>query len=279
MEPVSAADLYLDLMKRVLTRSGFPEPVFVRPSGWKRRLTQPVQDVLGRRGYALVSGPRADASIWSNSFHQAETMIGLGRLDNVQECVETVITDGIPGDLIETGVWRGGASIFMRAVLAAYEVTDRIVWAADSFEGFPTQGSRRHSQDRGTDFTGGLGAEVLAVDLATVKQNFARYGLLDDQVRFLAGWFSETLPIAPIEQLAVIRLDGDMYESTWDALDVLYPKLSPGGFVIVDDYRTFAGCREAVDTYRTQHEITDPIREIDDHAVYWQRGPVEAPRP
>jgi O-methyltransferase len=88
-------------------------------------------------------------------------------------------------------------------------------------------------------------ARELAVSLEQVKANFDRYGLLDDQVRFLKGWFRDTLPVAPIERLAVLRLDGDMYESPMDTLVNLYPKLSEGGYVIVDDYGAIPACRQA----------------------------------
>jgi len=112
---------------------------------------------------------------------------------------------------------------------------------------------------------------VLGVDEKSVRENFDRYGLLDDQVRFLPGWFSETLPAAPIERLSVLRLDGDLYESTLDAMNPLYPKLSPGGYVIIDDYLV-PGCRAAVDEYRAEHGITDPIERIDRWSVYWRRS-------
>lgn len=79
--------------------------------------------------------------------------------------------------------------------------------------------------------------------LEEVQENFRRYNLLDDQVQFLKGWFCDTLPTAPIEKLAVLRLDGDLYESIMDGLNALYDKVSPGGFIIVDDYGDFEPCR------------------------------------
>ncbi len=105
-----------------------------------------------------------------------------------------------------------------------------------------------------------------------MKANFERYGLLDDQVRFLKGWFRETLPKAPIERLAIVRLDGDMYESTLDGLVNLYPKLSVGGYLIVDDYGAVSGCRQAVLDYRERLGITDEIIPTDWTAVYWRRS-------
>ena len=112
----------------------------------------------------------------------------------------------------------------------------------------------------------------LAVSVDEVKANFERYGLLDDQVRFLKGWFKDTLPATPIKQLAVARLDGDMYESTMDALGALYPKLSPGGYLIVDDYGAVPACRQAVEDYRTKMGIKEPVQDIDGLGAYWQRA-------
>jgi O-methyltransferase len=194
-------------------------------------------------------------------------MIGLRRMDNIQMCIEQVLSDQVPGDLIETGVWRGGATIFMRAVLAAYHITDRVVWVADSFEGLPTPDVEKYP----VDAIWLPAASKLAVSVEEVSRNFAAYGLLDSQVKFMKGWFKESLPNAPITQLAVLRLDGDLYESTWDILSALYNKVAPGGFVIVDDY-VIASCREAITDYRTKYNIHEPIQKIDEFGVYWRRG-------
>jgi len=90
-------------------------------------------------------------------------------------------------------------------------------------------------------------------------------------VRFLKGWFRDTLPAAPIGKLALLRLDGDLYESTRDALHALYGKLSPGGFLLVDDYGDFPPCRKAVDEFRAEHRIDAPIVEVDWSGVYWRK--------
>ena len=196
-------------------------------------------------------------------------MIGSSRLENLQFCVEDVIRNRVPGDLIETGVWRGGACILMRAVLQAHAVFDRQVWVADSFEGLPSPDAENYPYDEGLDLSV---YRELAVSLEKVKENFRRYALLDDRVRFLKGWFKDSLPNASIDSLAVMRLDGDTYESTMDAISVLYPKLSPGGFCIVDDYEAFPDCQRAVDEYRDQHQIRDEIIPIDRAAVFWKRS-------
>jgi Macrocin-O-methyltransferase (TylF) len=197
----------------------------------------------------------------------AETMIGIKRLDNLQFCVEDVLKNDVAGDLIETGVWRGGAAIFMRAILKAYGITDRNVWVADSFQGLPVPDPEKYAADANDNLHQ---ATFLQVPLEEVMANFEKYDLLDDQVRFLKGWFKETLPTAPIRTLAVLRVDGDMYESTMDALTSLYPKLSVNGYVIIDDY-TLKGCHQAVHDFREKHLISDQIRDIDGSGVYWQR--------
>jgi O-methyltransferase len=154
-----------------------------------------------------------------------------------------------------------------RAVLRAHNITDRIVWCADSFEGMPVPQAKDNAISGSADFSV---RDYLAVSLEQVKANFARFGLLDDQVSFLKGWFSDTLPTAPIEQLSLLRLDGDLYQSTMGARTNLYKKVTKGGYVIVDDYNSWGGCRAAVDEFRKQTNIPSPIHNIDAHAVMWR---------
>src|SRR5215472_3797697 len=273
-----AAEMYLDLLKKALTRFAFPETckkVESRREIRRKRLTwlfyPLVRPLLAKdRVDLFVESPfdpaaRIEGKDWPAN---AETMIGLKRLENLQYCITEVLRNKIPGDLVETGVWRGGASIFMRAVLKAYGEGNRIVWVADSFQGLPKPDGR-YQQDEGDKHW--KSNPVLGISLEQVKANFARYGLLDEQVRFLEGWFKDTLPTAPIEQLAILRLDGDMYSSTTDALQSLYAKLSPGGFLIVDDYGSTPPCRQAVDDFRAKHQITEPIQKIDWTGVFWQK--------
>jgi len=197
----------------------------------------------------------------------AHTMIGCKRLDNIHYCLDIIRKENISGDLIETGVWRGGSVVFMRGYLAAYNIIDRTVWAADSFEGLPKP---RLPQDLEYD----LSADVrpfLAISLDEVKQLFSKYNLLDNNVQFIKGWFHESLPHAKVKQLALLRLDGDLYESTRDALMNLYHKVVPGGFIIVDDYGDFLPCRKAVDEFRAQNNITSPMERVDWTGVFWQK--------
>jgi O-methyltransferase len=267
------ADRYLDLMKQCLTRYIFIDEE-LRPLGhgrWPAPAYQRASKVLSHVGVAFgkLGGDRHLRECGFDLPRHAETMVGLKRLDNLQECVVHVLQRGIPGDLIETGVWRGGTTILMRAILAAYEVTDRRVWVADSFHGFPNPDPDRYPAD---SYGFSLDCPWLNVGVEAVKANFAKYDLLDDQVEFLVGWFKDTLPKAPIDQLAVMRLDGDLYESTMDAMAALYPKLSVGGYVIVDDYNVIEACRRATNDYRQAFEIDDPLESIDPTGVFWRKS-------
>ena len=276
-----AASLYLDLLKQCLTRSIFPETYepLRRPASLRfvrRKLSWGVYPLLKRllalQDLELVRPLSHDPAVRRQGRDwpaEAATMIGADRLDHLQGCVSDVIDRHVPGDLIETGVWRGGAAILMRAVLKAYGDEERKVWLADSFEGLPRPDPERYPEDAGD--THWQQAHRLAVPLEEVRSNFRRYGLLDSQVRFLVGWFRDTLPNAPIGPLAILRLDGDMYESTSEALAHLYPKLSVGGYVIIDDYGSVRGCRRAVEDFRTKHQIKEELLRADHTAVYWQR--------
>jgi len=269
------AGLYLDLMKRCLTNLIYYEQECPDPMSWNNGPNGAILEKLTRlftRGGPEAADPhdrrktnRVLGRDWPLIAH---TMIGLKRLDNLQYCIEQVIKDDVPGDLIETGVWRGGAVIFMRAVLKAHDVTGRKVFAADSFAGMPKPDEARYPQDKGLNF---YKHNELAVSLEQVKRNFGKYGLLDEQVCFLKGWFKETLPGAPIEKLAVLRLDGDLYESTTDALNNLYHKLSIGGFLIVDDYGAVKSCKAAVHDFREGRAIREEMLPIDGSGVYWRK--------
>jgi len=206
---------------------------------------------------------------------RAVTMLPMCRLNNLQNCVATIIREGIPGDLIETGVWRGGATIFMRGLLKAYGDENRTVWVSDSFEGLPEPDKTRFPKEAAFHH-GGIMQRVYRRMVAALPQvcaNFEAYGLLDAQVQFLKGWFFFFNQTAPIEKLAVMRIDGDYYESTMDALTSLYDRLSRGGFVIVDDYGedAWTSCRLAVDEFREKRGIRDPLFAVDSKCYWWRR--------
>jgi O-methyltransferase len=245
----AARDLYIDLLLRSVVDGIYGDPM---PGPWwpGNKFDRP-----GRAPGTL--GPSA-----------AHTMVGVDRLRNLRDLAQAALDEKIPGDFIETGVWRGGCCILMRGMLAANGDGGRKVYVADSFTGVPPPNPERYPADR--DSTLHQHRE-LAVPLDAVKANFDRYGLLDDQVVFVEGLFGDTLPTLQCGSFALIRLDGDLYESTWVALEHLHPKLSPGGYVIIDDYGIAPACRQAVHDYRAQHGIDAPIQQIDRSGVWWRK--------
>lgn len=244
---MDARTLYLDLMQRCLLGTIYEDPPQDQWSGGRFTVSR-----------------RAQGLDWPSVAH---TMIGQMRMDNLRRIVETVLEAQIPGDLIEAGVWRGGACIYMRAILEAHGDQDRKIFVADSFAGVPPPNPELYPADANDPHHT---YEALAVPLHRVQANFAKYGLLDERVVFVEGWFRDTLHRAPIDHLAVLRLDGDLYESTMDALTALYDKVTPGGFVIVDDYG-LPGCQKAVRGFRERAGIANAIVHIDSMGAYWQK--------
>jgi hypothetical protein len=244
--------LYLRLLKRCLVRDVFPDqryapPDLTRPLAYSRELRQSGLD-------------------WPT---EAETMVGMKRLENLQECCLAAIRDSIAGDFVETGVWRGGCGILMRATLAACQDADRKVWLFDSFEGLPKPDAAAFPADKNDQhWTYG---SYLGVSIDQVKANFERYELLDDRTVFTKGWFRDTIPNSDVGPISVLRLDGDMYESTWLVLTHFYPRVSSGGYVIVDDYGAIPTCKAAVDDFRRQHSIASPISSVDWTGVFWRK--------
>ncbi|TXL75745.1 hypothetical protein FHP25_13540 [Vineibacter terrae] len=198
----------------------------------------------------------------------AHTMIGLERLRHLRGLCERILDEQIPGDFIETGVWRGGACILMRAVLKAYGIEDRDVILADSFQGLPPPDPAHYPRDEGDQHHT---FHQLAVSVEQVRENFRRYDLLDEKCIFLEGFFKDTLHRVADRTFALLRLDGDMYESTIQVLSTLYPRLSPLGFVVVDDYGNIEACRAAVHDYIDQNKLNVTIQPIDGCGVWWRK--------
>jgi len=247
-------DLYLDLLIKILANTIYEDPS-----------TNP--ENVGPFNPEL----RAKGGDWPAIAH---SMVGTRRLENLRDLAQRVIDEEIPGDFIEAGVWRGGCCILMRGVLKANVITDRKVFVADSFEGLPPPKPSEFPYDEGWNLH--LYPE-LAVSVDQVKANFARYGLLDEQVIFVKGLFRDTLPTLAAGPFALIRLDADLYESTYVALESLYPKLSPGGFIILDDVNFIPPCRQAVMDYRSQMGISAVMRKVDWNASWWQKLPLSRP--
>jgi O-methyltransferase len=215
----------------------------------------------------------------------ALTMTGLVRLDDLEHCVETIVRDSVAGDLIEAGSWRGGASILMRATLDSLGAEDRTVWVADSFQGFPAPEPSPDQDGGGSGYAGSLAPyfaafDYLAAPLDEVQESFARLGYVNG-VKFVPGFFEQTLPTLPggDRPWSVIRLDGDTYDVTLLALRCLYPSLSTGGYLIVDDYLDIDECRHAVDDFRREHSIDEPLEQVDWSCARWRRTSERAIEP
>jgi O-methyltransferase len=249
------AERYLSLLRICLTRS-FREPAYSEIQPNSRTLFK----ALRYTGYSAIQRmlrPLNLALVQTNR-STGETMMGMGALENLHSMMHDVVRNRVQGDFVETGVWRGGGTIYMRAFLAAYGIEDRRVWICDSFEGLP-----KPKAEYEADYDSRLWeSEYLAVSLAEVKKNFEFYGLLDERCCFLKGFFSESIPTCPIDSIALLRLDGDMYESTIVVLDHLYPKVSRNGIVIIDDYGMLPECNRAVEDYRMKHGINEPLKII-----------------
>lgn len=268
-----------------VTRPGPPPVSAGRCAALLERANEAFRPYLAPLGHSVESyliGTASNAEAvqalahWLDRMHPdrtPDTMSERSTLDHLHDCVDTVLDEEVPGDLIETGVWKGGLTVLMRGVLQAHGAVDRVVWVADSFEGLPEPDPRAALADAiGYFLMEPIDRLRIAQD--RVESTFRKHGLLDEQVRFLPGWFADTLPSAPIDRLAVLRLDGDWYDSTKCALEALYPRLSPGGFVVIDDYGLPLGCRQAVDEYRQQHAIDEAIQWVNGHVVWWRKRQV-----
>jgi O-methyltransferase len=279
---INTKSLYLDLLKKNLCdylnidnpyANGVPPQYWWKKSALKNIRNKWIVNFLRRSkmmvlkedGYNLEERRERRLNGIDWPLMQAQTMVGMARLDNLQKLLEDIVEKGVKGDVIETGVWRGGASIFMRAVLKANDITDKMVWLCDSFEGLPKPEPDKYPADIGdAHYT----YDFLSVSQETVAANFKKYDLLDDKVRFVKGYFEHTLSDVAADKFCLLRLDGDMYSSTLVALEALYPKLMSGGYIIIDDY-ALEPCAKAVNDYRESNNIIATIVQVDSSSIYW----------
>lgn len=268
---------YLYLLKRALVNLLYPEhelrmrylasaPAAVDYKE-RERMLRDIRQLQPEAYAALVQCKQMGGVLYGEPTRDAHTMIGLRRLNNLEYCARRIFADGIPGDFLEAGVCQGGAAIFLRALQVALGEESRSTWVADSFQGLPPPVL---PEDSGLDLTEAR-FPWLAMGEETVRNHFCRYGLLDDHVKFLPGWFSDTLRDSETGSLAILRIDADLYESTRDVLQALYERVPVGGFIIIDDYNVFAPCRQAVDEFRQQQGIDTPLLCIDWTGVFWRK--------
>ena len=237
---------YAQLLMRTVTGSVYPSYRI----GWEEGFPQHPYDFEMRK----------HGKDWPSIGH---TMTGWIRIEQLYNALRSVTIENVPGDFVELGVWRGGASIFAAGVIKQMKM-QRNVWVCDSFEGF--EGSPWDGDNAWSKLN-----PIVAVGIEEVRQNFDNYGLLDPNIIFLKGYFSQSLPSSSITSISILRMDSDLYSSTSDILYNLYERVSVMGFVIVDDW-SIPQCKAAVTDFRAAHNITDPIIQIDETAMYWRKG-------
>lgn len=192
------------------------------------------------------------------------TLATIGMLNHLQAVIEDVLAHGVQGDFMEAGVWRGGQTILMRAVLEAASEPTRHVWVCDSFDGVPApRAGTTAAEDETVDWKPGL----YNASLDIVQANFVRFGLLDSRVHFVKGHFIQSMKTIEVQKIAVLRLDADTWDATSDVLDAVYHRVSEGGYVIVDDFH-LNGARGAVLEFRKKHGITEPLLPVPEDYVF-----------
>ena len=265
---MTTEDLYLDLLIKSLTDTTDDEKehfISKKVIGINtiNKLLKPFNYEICKKRIINKANGGLDRKIHAPN---ATSLIGRSRMNCIKECYDIINKENIEGDILEAGVWKGGATIFMNALLKVNNDQTRKVYAADSFEGCPPATLEEDKEDKYSEFT------FLQAGIDLVKSNFKKYNLLNDNVFFLKGWFKDTLPDAPFTKLSLIRADGDMYESTMDILENTYHKLSVGGFVLIDDYGAIEACKKVVDDFRRDKNINDEIIKVDWTGVYWRKS-------
>ena len=269
---------YLGLLKMVLTRYGLEPPVRYTPFTFERNdfrdplkffLAKHAQRFFESRGRLVFARPekfdQSQRLLGLDWPHEAETMIGVKRLEQFHHALHTCDNEKVRGDILEAGVWRGGAVIFAAAYLSSENPFSRRVIAADSFDGLPPP-DPRYPVDIGDLHST---VDFLRVSEAEVRANFRKFGISTDLVDFLPGWFEDTLPGLKNRDLAILRMDGDMYSSSTHILSALFDRVSPGGFIIVDDY-ALKGARAAVHDFLSTRGLSPKIVDIDGSGAYFR---------
>jgi O-methyltransferase len=258
---------------------------FKTERGLKRRLRRPLRFALGdgslldlvNRGLASTS---VELSRRQNEVLEPEfesylarcapySMTSRERLYSVFQATRYVVEAGVPGDIVECGVWRGGSSMMAALTLLGLGDTDRRFWLYDTFEGMPAPGAedvdlqgenayREWNRNQCGDIN-----EWCYAPLDEVRSNLLGTGLGEQRFELVEGTVEETIPARAPEKIALLRLDTDWYESTYHELVHLCPRLSPGGVLILDDYGYWGGARKAVDRYMHEQGTTLLLNRID----------------
>jgi O-methyltransferase len=212
------------------------------------------------RELAELGEYRRAAGLWRHLRAGGYTMIGSRRARVLRRMARACDQDNVPGAFVDCGCFNGGSSVMMSSGAPSREV-----WAFDSFEGLPEAGPR--DPDRAHDLVG----ELVASE-RKVREAFARYAF-PERLHVVKGWFAETFPEAApaINRVGILHADGDWYESVRLTLETFEPKVTSGGFVVIDDYGYWEGAKEATHEYRASRGIHASLVEVDETAVFWRK--------
>jgi O-methyltransferase len=197
------------------------------------------------------------------------TMTSPERIHALVTAVEYVIANDIPGDIVECGVWRGGSMMAVAETLVRLGKTNRRLYLFDTFEGMPPPA------ETDVNFRGEAAADLMSkaerdtawvwavAQLEDVKERMRSTGYPEDLIEYVEGKVEDTIPREAPEQVAILRLDTDWYQSTKHEMKHLYPRLSPGGVLIVDDYGHWEGAKKAVDEYIVEERVRCLLCRVD----------------
>lgn len=194
------------------------------------------------------------------------TMVSVPRLENLYMRVKDANHWHLNGDIVECGSWHGGSSAVM-ARAGIDSGVPRISWVFDSFKGLPPPGDKDGQFEHDFFYDGWCKGET-----EKVRSIFRQVGVPSERLKIVPGWFQNTLPKIPIEQIAILHVDADWYDSVKLVLETLYQRVIPNGFIIIDDYYVWAGCKQAVDEFMTAQNIPSGLlQNVGGVAVYFQK--------
>ncbi|MGE0821069.1 MAG: TylF/MycF/NovP-related O-methyltransferase [Candidatus Binatia bacterium] len=196
------------------------------------------------------------------------TMVTSKNLANLYSLVQQLNRMDIQGDIVECGVWNGGSAAIMGlACLDGDKAKTRNMWLFDSFSGLPRPGAKDGELEKKAFFEGWNKGEI-----EKVKQAFRKLGVPIDHVRIIPGWFEETLKTVSLRRVSLLHIDADWYNSVKVALETLYDKVVPGGFVVLDDYGYWEGCKKALDDYIAENGLRNiSLKRVDRIGAYFQK--------
>ena len=246
-----------------------------------RRLRSLIQRTSNSLGYRIVRLRDRDGiaydmgegfrEIYEKTWHETQT--GVSNMYALYAAVHYVVKYGIPGDIVECGLWKGGSAMVAALALLVQGQVTRNLWLYDTYTGMPEPG------DQDVEAFDGLRASVVwkqrqeggvsqwnNAPLEEVRANLYSTGYPTEKILFIKGRVEDTIPDSIPDKISILRLDTDLYQSTYHELNHLFPRLSEGGVIILDDYGWWKGAREAADRYFEENNIRIFLHRIDEGA-------------